>query len=141
MAYKITDECISCGACEPECPVQAISEGETTYVIDPNKCVECVGYHPNVPKSAPWMPRNPIPTIPGNNSLSSLKVWRDIAGAGFSGITTATPAAIYQAGLTYIGINESQASSLSHGSLSETRLRIYSRLLEERPDRIEVRGQ
>ncbi len=45
MAYKITDECISCGACEPECPVSAISEGETTYVIDFNKCVECVGYH------------------------------------------------------------------------------------------------
>ncbi len=45
MSYKITDECISCGACEPECPVQAISEGETQYVIDPDKCVECVGYH------------------------------------------------------------------------------------------------
>jgi len=43
MAYKITGECISCGACEPECPNQAISEGETTYVIDPEKCTECVG--------------------------------------------------------------------------------------------------
>ena len=43
MAYKITDECISCGACEPECQNQAISEGETTYVIDPAKCTECVG--------------------------------------------------------------------------------------------------
>jgi len=43
MAYKITDECISCGACEPECPNQAISEGETQYVIDTNKCTECVG--------------------------------------------------------------------------------------------------
>jgi ferredoxin len=43
MAYKITDECISCGACEPECPNSAISEGETTYVIDPEKCTECVG--------------------------------------------------------------------------------------------------
>ncbi len=43
MAYKITDECISCGACEPECQNQAISEGETIYVIDPNKCTECVG--------------------------------------------------------------------------------------------------
>jgi len=43
MAYKITDECISCGACEAECPNQAISEGETTYVIDPDKCTECVG--------------------------------------------------------------------------------------------------
>ncbi len=45
MAYKITDECISCGACEPECPNGAISEGETIYVIDPDKCTECVGAH------------------------------------------------------------------------------------------------
>ena len=45
MAYKITDECISCGACEPECPNTAISEGETYYVIDPEKCTECVGSH------------------------------------------------------------------------------------------------
>ena len=45
MAYKITDECISCGACEPECPNEAISEGETIYVVDPAKCTECVGSH------------------------------------------------------------------------------------------------
>ena len=45
MAYKITDECISCGACEAECPNQAISEGESIYVIDPDKCTECVGAH------------------------------------------------------------------------------------------------
>ncbi len=45
MAYKITDECISCGACEPECPNQAIAEGEKIYVIDPNRCTECVGAH------------------------------------------------------------------------------------------------
>jgi ferredoxin len=43
MAYKITEDCISCGACEPECPNEAISEGETIYVIDPDKCTECVG--------------------------------------------------------------------------------------------------
>ena len=43
MAYKITDDCISCGACEPECLNQAISEGEIIYVIDPDKCTECVG--------------------------------------------------------------------------------------------------
>ena len=43
MAYKITDECISCGACEPECPNVAITEGETIFVIDPDKCTECVG--------------------------------------------------------------------------------------------------
>ncbi len=45
MAYKISDDCISCGACEPECPNQAISEGETSFVIDPAKCTECVGSH------------------------------------------------------------------------------------------------
>ena len=45
MAYKITDDCISCGACEPECPNEAISEGETVYVIDAAKCTECVGAH------------------------------------------------------------------------------------------------
>ena len=42
MAYKITDECISCGACA-ECPNNAISEGEIIFVIDPDKCTECVG--------------------------------------------------------------------------------------------------
>ncbi|MBI2860366.1 MAG: YfhL family 4Fe-4S dicluster ferredoxin [Chloroflexi bacterium] len=43
MAYYITDECISCGACEPECPNVAISEGETIYIINPDRCTECVG--------------------------------------------------------------------------------------------------
>lgn len=45
MAYLITDECISCGACEPECPNLAITEEETIYVIDASKCTECVGSH------------------------------------------------------------------------------------------------
>ncbi len=44
MAYKITEECISCGACEPECKNEAITEGEELYVIDPAKCTECVGW-------------------------------------------------------------------------------------------------
>ena len=43
MAFKITEECISCGACEPECPNKAITEGESAYKIDPAKCTECVG--------------------------------------------------------------------------------------------------
>ncbi len=43
MAYKITDECISCGACEPECPNQAISEGDSVYIVNADKCTECVG--------------------------------------------------------------------------------------------------
>ena len=44
MAYKINDECTACGLCEPECPVQAITAGDPIYVIDFNKCVECVGH-------------------------------------------------------------------------------------------------
>ncbi|MEC7523518.1 MAG: YfhL family 4Fe-4S dicluster ferredoxin [Myxococcota bacterium] len=45
MSTYITDECINCGACEPECPNQAISEGEEIYVIDPDLCTECVGFY------------------------------------------------------------------------------------------------
>ncbi|TSA55024.1 MAG: 4Fe-4S dicluster domain-containing protein [Planctomycetaceae bacterium] len=41
MAYVITDECIACGACEEECPVEAISEGEDKYIINPDHCTEC----------------------------------------------------------------------------------------------------
>ena len=44
MAFKITEECINCGACEPECPNQAIAAGDTVYIIDPDKCTECVGH-------------------------------------------------------------------------------------------------
>jgi ferredoxin len=44
LAFKITEDCISCGACEPECPNDAISEGASIYEIDPDKCTECVGF-------------------------------------------------------------------------------------------------
>lgn len=49
MATIITDDCINCGACEPECPNEAISDGSAQgldiYYIDPNLCNECVGFH------------------------------------------------------------------------------------------------
>ena len=41
MAYKIGDECISCGSCAGNCPVEAISEGESHYEINEEACVEC----------------------------------------------------------------------------------------------------
>ncbi len=44
MALLITDECINCDVCEPECPNDAISMGELIYVIDPKRCTECVGH-------------------------------------------------------------------------------------------------
>lgn len=45
MALAINEECINCGACEPECPTNAITEGEEIYIIDPDKCVECEGHY------------------------------------------------------------------------------------------------
>ena len=41
MAHKITDACLACGTCVPECPVEAISEGDPIYVIDADKCTDC----------------------------------------------------------------------------------------------------
>jgi NAD-dependent dihydropyrimidine dehydrogenase PreA subunit len=45
MSTLITADCINCGACEPECPNQAIREGDSAYVINPNLCTECVGFY------------------------------------------------------------------------------------------------
>lgn len=41
MAYTISEECISCGACASVCPTEAISEGDTQYNIDENTCIDC----------------------------------------------------------------------------------------------------
>ncbi|MCL2852879.1 MAG: 4Fe-4S binding protein [Defluviitaleaceae bacterium] len=41
MAYKITSDCILCGACEPACPVTCISLGGNIYVVDENECISC----------------------------------------------------------------------------------------------------
>lgn len=45
MSLLITDECINCDVCEPECPNAAISQGEEIYLIDPKLCTECVGHY------------------------------------------------------------------------------------------------
>lgn len=44
MALLITDECINCDVCEPECPNNAISQGDEIYIVEPSKCTECVGH-------------------------------------------------------------------------------------------------
>ncbi len=53
MAYKITDECINCGACQSECPTDAISQGDDKYVIDADKCIECGACADVCPVGAP----------------------------------------------------------------------------------------
>jgi ferredoxin len=53
MAYAISDECIKCGACEGECPVEAISEGENAYVIDADTCISCGACADVCPVDAP----------------------------------------------------------------------------------------
>jgi ferredoxin len=63
MALMITDECINCDVCEPECPNQAISMGPEYYVIDPSKCTECVG-HFNEPQCVQVCPVECIPLNP-----------------------------------------------------------------------------
>jgi ferredoxin len=63
MALMITDECINCDVCEPECPNEAISQGAEIYVIDPDKCTECVG-HFDQPQCVEVCPVNCIPVNP-----------------------------------------------------------------------------
>ena len=63
MALLITDECINCDVCEPECPNDAISMGVDFYVIDPHKCTECVG-HFDEPQCRQVCPVECIPLNP-----------------------------------------------------------------------------
>ena len=63
MALRITDQCINCDVCEPECPNGAISMGEEIYVIDPRKCTECVG-HFERPQCVEVCPVDCIPLDP-----------------------------------------------------------------------------
>lgn len=63
MALKITDQCINCDVCEPECPNEAIFQGIEIYEIDPSKCTECVG-HFDVPQCREVCPVDCIPLDP-----------------------------------------------------------------------------
>ena len=65
MALMITLECINCDVCEPECPNQAIAQGEEIYVIDSSRCTECVG-HFDTPQCVAVCPVACIPTDPAH---------------------------------------------------------------------------
>jgi len=63
MALMITDECINCDVCEPECPNEAIYQGEMIYEINPHLCTECVG-HFDKPQCVEVCPIDCIPLNP-----------------------------------------------------------------------------
>jgi len=63
MALIITDECINCDVCEPECPNEAIYQGDEIYEIDPAKCTECVGHY-DEPQCVEVCPVDCIPKDP-----------------------------------------------------------------------------
>lgn len=63
MALMITDECINCDVCEPECPNDAISQGAEIYEIDPAQCTECVGHY-DTPQCREVCPVDCIPLNP-----------------------------------------------------------------------------
>jgi len=63
MSLIITDECINCDVCEPECPNGAIAQGDEIYVIDPDLCTECVG-HFDEPQCVEVCPVDCIPKDP-----------------------------------------------------------------------------
>ncbi|KAB2928778.1 MAG: YfhL family 4Fe-4S dicluster ferredoxin [Dechloromonas sp.] len=65
MSLIITDECINCDVCEPECPNEAISQGEEIYQIDPSKCTECVGHY-DEPQCVQVCPVDCIPKDPNH---------------------------------------------------------------------------
>jgi len=63
MALMITDACINCDVCEPECPNDAIAPGDEIYVIDPDRCTECVGHY-DEPQCQQVCPVDCIPLDP-----------------------------------------------------------------------------
>ncbi len=98
MALWITDECINCDVCEPECPNQAIYMGAEIYEIDPHKCTECVG-HFDEPQCVQVCPVECIPVNPSyvetKPQLQAKYLWlQQQSGASSAGSSpgSATPA-------------------------------------------------
>lgn len=73
MSLMINDECIACDACREECPNEAIDEGDPIYIIDPDKCTECIGYY-DEPSCISVCPVDAIVADPDNmESIDELK--------------------------------------------------------------------
>ena len=77
MAIMINDECIACDACRPECPNDAISEGDPIYAIDPDLCTECVGFY-DEPQCASVCPVDAcVPDSEHNETKEELEAKKD----------------------------------------------------------------
>jgi ferredoxin len=81
MALKINDECTACGVCEPECPNEAISEGDPIYLIDPTRCTECVGAY-DEPQCASVCPVDACVPDPDNEESKEelLEKYKELHG-------------------------------------------------------------
>ncbi len=95
MALWITDECINCDVCEPECPNQAISMGAEIYEIDPHRCTECVG-HFDAPQCVQVCPVSCVPVNPSYvetpaQLLAKFQALQREAAAGASPVPSTAP--------------------------------------------------
>ncbi|PXX79923.1 YfhL family 4Fe-4S dicluster ferredoxin [Rivihabitans pingtungensis] len=81
MSLMITDECINCDVCEPECPNHAISQGEEIYQIDPDLCTQCVGHY-DEPQCQQVCPVDCIPLDPNHEETEDqlMKKYLIISG-------------------------------------------------------------
>jgi len=93
MALIITDECINCDVCEPECPNEAIFLGPEIYEINPDKCTECVG-HFDEPQCVQVCPVSCIPVRPDfiESREQLLSRFRSLQSATSSASTSAPSA-------------------------------------------------
>ncbi|MBM3116550.1 YfhL family 4Fe-4S dicluster ferredoxin [Jeongeupia naejangsanensis] len=81
MSLMITDECINCDVCEPECPNSAISQGEEIYEIDPNLCTECVGHY-DEPQCQQVCPVDCIPLDPEHEESKEVLMQKYLVISG-----------------------------------------------------------
>jgi ferredoxin len=93
MALMITDQCINCDVCEPECPNQAISMGPEYYVIDAGRCTECVG-HFDEPQCVQVCPVECIPVNPAHVETREMLLakYQQLQAAAGPGATATAPA-------------------------------------------------
>ena len=79
MAYKISEKCICCGTCIPECPNGAIREGERICVVNPDRCTECVGAHEKPECSVICPIEAPVPDPDHQETREALlEKWRKL---------------------------------------------------------------